>query len=432
MAPTRGKLAGIVAAMFGELWELLQQVASGQDPDAATGTLQDAVCAITGTVRLPATPSATTLTLTGTPTTTIASGSQAKAASTGSVWATTADATIATLPAWTISTTYAAGARVTNAGSAYVCTVGGTSAGSGGPSDQSNPVATDGTVTWFLLGETSPPSATGTGAVDAAAACTVTGPTVAVATDISQIITPVGGWVGVNNLTDAVPGRNVESDSALRIRREEELAAAGASTSANIRALLLEVSGVTSAHVFVNNTDATDGDGVPPHAIEALVVGGADQDIINLLGSEVAAGIVTHGTSSGTYTDSEGVSETVSFTRPAAIDIYVDITLTYDATTYGGDALVKSAIAAYGFTQNVGDDAVAARIGASIFPALVNGALARGVAGVLDVPRSGSLGGTLISTTVSPTSDATIVITSRQIASYDTSRVAVHSTPGTP
>jgi hypothetical protein len=54
------------------------------------------------------------------------------------------------------------------------------------------------------------------------------------------------------------------------------------------------------------------------------------------------------------------------------------------------------------------------------------------VPGVLDVPRTGSEGGTLISTSASPTSDATIVIDQRHIAAYDTSRVAVTSTPGTP
>lgn len=193
---------------------------------------------------------------------------------------------------------------------------------------------------------------------------------------------------------------------------------------------------MTAAHVFHNDTDVTDSDGVPPHTVEALVQGGADQDIIDLLGEEVVSGINTYGSgagaTTGTHVDSEGVSETVNFTRPGLITIYVDVTLTKDPATYGGDAAVKAAIAAYGQTQGIGDDAVAARIGSSIFPVFSVGTLVQGVKGVLDVPRSGSLGGTLIKVTATPTADTTITITTRQLATYDTSRVTVHASNGTP
>ncbi len=423
-----GQVAGIVAATIGELWEVAEQLDSSADPDKATGPQQDAVCAITGTVRLPATYSTDTLTLTGTPTTLVGVGSQAQAASTSSKWQTLADATIATLSAWVALTPYTTGDRVTNSSRTYVCIADGTSAASGGPATTAADI-TDGSVHWRYMGD-------GTGAVDVAARAAVTGPTVAVSGDITIIVTPVGGWTNVINLLDAVPGRAVETDEQLRVRREEELAAAGASTAANIRALLLKITGVTAAHVFHNDTDLTDVDGVPPHAIEALVQGGADQDIIDVLGEEVAAGITTHGSGvgavTGTHVDSEGVSQVINFTRPGAVTIYVDITLTKDPATYTGDATVKSAIAAYGLTQGIGDDAVAARIGSSVFPVFANGVLVQGVKGVLDVPRSGSLGGTLIKVTATPTADTTITITSRQIATYDTSRVTVHSSNGTP
>src|SRR6185295_12646844 len=52
--------------------------------------------------------------------------------------------------AWIASTAYVIGDWVTNSGNVYRCTVAGTSAGSGGPT-QTSGTATDGTVTWIFV-----------------------------------------------------------------------------------------------------------------------------------------------------------------------------------------------------------------------------------------------------------------------------------------
>ncbi len=411
-----GQLIRVVAECVGLVWELGQQIVASQDPDAAAGALLDALCALTGTLREAAKHSNADLTLTGDPTTIVPEGSQASTLSTGVPFETLEDGTIAALDAWTITTAYVVGDRVTNSARAYVCITSGTSAGAGGPTTTADDI-TDGTVHWRYLGE-------GTGAVDVSAQSVETGPLEATSGDVTVIDTPVSGWSSVINLLDADLGSDEQTDEDLRTTRELELAASGSSPPDAIRAELLKVEGVTSATVFYNDTDVTDGDGVPPHSVECLVQGGDDQDIFDTVFAAVAAGIGTHGTETGTATDSEGVSHTMKFSRPTEVTIYVDITLTYDATLYpsDGDDQVKAAIVAFGDAQKSGRDAVATQIGAQAFK----------VAGVIDVPRTGSLGGTLIKTTAGPTADTTIVITSRQIATYDTSRIDVTSTPGTP
>lgn len=52
---------------------------------------------------------------------------------------------------WIASTVYAATSRAVNVGNVYVCTIGGTSAGSGGPTG-TGAVVVDGSVTWKYLG----------------------------------------------------------------------------------------------------------------------------------------------------------------------------------------------------------------------------------------------------------------------------------------
>lgn len=61
--------------------------------------------------------------------------------------------------AWTITTAYVAGDYVSNNDLVYICTVGGTSAGSGGPTGTGSAIV-DGTVTWAFKGPTQNVNAT--------------------------------------------------------------------------------------------------------------------------------------------------------------------------------------------------------------------------------------------------------------------------------
>ena len=372
-----GQIVGILAEREALVWQLAQQLYYSMDPTAATGPALDALAALTGTTRLPATFSTVTGTFTGTPTTNIASGTQAKTASTAVVFATTAAATITLLASWAQSTSYSVGARVTANGSAYQCTVAGTSNGSGtGPSATSNPVPADGGVTWLFLG--TPGTASGTGAVDVAMQATVAGPLVASAGDLTVPVTPVGGWQGITNVSAATLGTNSQTDAQLRQSRVTQLAGDGSSTAPAIQALILALATtpvVTSCTVFANNGDTTDSGGRPPHSIECLIQGGANQDIWNALLADVAAGVNTFGNTTGTAVDSQGTSHTLSFSRPVSITVYVDVTLTYNAATYGGDAAIKNAIVAYAASAPIDLDVFASQIAS----------VALSVAGVLDV-----------------------------------------------
>ena len=131
-----------------------------------------------------------------------------------------------------------------------------------------------------------------------------------------------------------------------------------------------------------------------------------------------AFGIAFQGTTSGAVVDSQGTTQPVKFSRPQVINVFVDITLIKEPAVYpsNGDALVKQAIASFGQSQPTGKDAVASSIGAQAFT----------VPGVLDVTV------TKIGTSVNPTGSATIPITTRQIAGFDTSRINVNSSSGTP
>lgn len=413
-ASSLGKFAKRMIAIFAErlaeCWELAEDVYAAFDPAGSVDDALDMLCAITGTTRDAATYSTTVLTLVGDTGTVVPARWQSATDSTGSVFTHDEAGTLAALTAWAAATAYIVGDRRSNGGNSYICITAGTSAGSGGPTTESDDI-TDNTAHWRFMGN-------GLAAVDVDATATVTGPVSAVSGDITEIVTPVSGWSSVINLLDATEGANIETDEDLRVKRELEIAAGGDSTIPAITAALLDVTGVTHVRVFYNNTDTTDADGVPPHSVEPLVQGGDADAICAALFASVAGGIGYHGDESGTVTDSEGVEHTIRFSRPEERTIYVDATYTKDPDTYpaDGDDQVKAAIVAWGDTLPVGKDVTASRVSAAVFE----------VTGVIDVTDID------IGVTAAPTTGITVTVTSRQLAVFDTSRITVATSDESP
>lgn len=399
-----GQLVGVMAERFADLWALGAAIDNAFSPDSAVGVALDNLAALTGTVRNPATFSTITLHLTGTDGTVIPAGSAASVATIGTRFITDGGVILATRPAWAALTSYTAGDIRRNGGTQriYACITSGTSAGSGGPTTTASDI-TDGTVHWMYLGD-------GAAWVVSEATCSVVGAKIGASGAVTVIETPISGWSGVNNPLDADVGAELETDAALRTRREVELRGAGKASVESIRAALLEVDDVTEATVFENVTDVTDVDGIPPHSIEALVRDGEDADIREAIFAEIAAGIRAHGSTSGTVTDSQGIAHTIKFTRPTEIPIYVALTVGADASLWPSDgaAQAEALVAAWGNAQRSGKDVVASGIEARIFT----------LSGTLDAVA-------LIKTSATPTVRTTIAIALRELATFDTSNIDV-------
>lgn len=204
-----------------------------------------------------------------------------------------------------------------------------------------------------------------------------TGPLTVNASTLTVIAQAVTGWNSITNPTAGTPGTNGEDDPDLRIRREEELSASGASTAAAIQADVLAKmivpttsSDTLNCTVLFNDTDTTDGNGLPPHSIEVVAyqpgnTGADDAALANLILAQKAAGIGTHGTSSATATDSEGNTETISFTRPTTTTIYVSCNVKGNVSA---QAVVDALNAYTAKTWAPGVSAIILAMQASLFP----------------------------------------------------------------
>lgn len=404
-----GQMAAIMANRLDEAWQVGQAVYTAFTTDGTDGVAQDNLNGLTGTIRLPATFTKVTAFLIGTNGTAVASGKTAAVAVAGTQLTTQAAVTIVTVPAWS-STTFVWGDIVSRSGNLYVCIVGG-AAGSG-PSG-TGAVITDGAVTWSYIG-------TGSAAVKVLCKAVSTGPSPVNVGTLTSIQTPVSGWSAVTNVANDpayIVGTLLESGSAYRIRRENELRATGNAAVDAVRAKVLEVTGVTSCNIFNNDSDITDVNGVPPHSLECLVQGGDNADVAAAIFASISAGIQPYGGTIVSVTDSQGFAQPTGFTRPTLVPIYITANVKKGANWNNSTsaATIKSALVAWGALNLVtGGTVVDTQLYVPIFEAVTGG-----VSDILSL---------YIGTAPGPATSTNIPVASRSLAEFLTANIVVNAT----
>jgi len=224
------------------------------------------------------------------------------------------------------------------------------------------------------------------------------------------------GWTAVTNPEDAAQGQLSQSDFDLRVSQQNELGGLGCGPSGAIRSALLALDGMLAVTILDNDTDGVV-DSVPAHTIEAVIYDGtvpsiADDTIAQTIWNTKKAGVATFGSESGTATDGEGNTHTVSFSRATVLDVWLEIDISTNANTFPDDGLdlVRDAVVSYGDANlSVGTDVILSRLCTPIFS----------VTGVEDMVE------VRVGLAASPTQTTNFVTTSRQIADLDTSRVLV-------
>jgi uncharacterized phage protein gp47/JayE len=232
---------------------------------------------------------------------------------------------------------------------------------------------------------------------------------------INQVVTSIPGWTGVLNQYAASVGQDAETDTHLRQRWNRSLFNRGSTNiDAIAEALADNVTGVTTSKVYENRTDATDSDGRPPHSIEAIVEGGENDDIAQVLWKTKAGGIDTYGTEHGKAIDANGTEQTLYFNRPGPVKIWLKVVISENPDETLAPAAVQdiaTALLAKGQEQAIGEDVILQRYFSTIFKA------ASGVGYISLTAATGDTAGTY--------STSNISITPRQIAVFDAARIEV-------
>jgi Baseplate J-like protein len=362
-----GQIASAVTKIAAELWDGLEATYDAGDPDKNTGDGQDAVCAITGTSREPATHSQVRETL--------------------------------------------------NLNAGATVPVGALMSVQGNPTSQFRSVGSETVAGTVVPGDV---VAGGAGTYYARFEAVETGPVVANAGTLTVIVTPQTGWNSGTNALDAAPGHDIESSTDLRLRREEELAAAGSTPVDALRAELSQLLAANDiaggfADVVENVQDVVDADFRPPHCIECLIDDGPSPLSNDLIAQVIwdgrAGGIRAFGLTSGNATDDLGITRVTEFTRPTPKLVYFAVSVVIDSSLFpsDGDAQIKAAMVALGQTLKPGQDVIRNQFFAPVF----------GIVGVVNCTVLN------LGFAPSPGSSADLVIGVRERATFDTSRITV-------
>lgn len=188
--------------------------------------------------------------------------------------------------------------------------------------------------------------------------------------ELDTIAVGVSGWNSVYNYVAGDPGEDLESDESLRARR-----AAAASvrksraTDPAIEAALLDVRGVSSALVKSNRGFDTDADGIPGKSFTSLIVGGNDNEIAQCIYENQPAGIQSYGNTSVNITDSHGIEQQISFSRPTPIYLWVKVIYTlYDEEAFPGQNSAKDALVEWAAKEyTLGKDIISTRINQGLY-----------------------------------------------------------------
>jgi len=198
---------------------------------------------------------------------------------------------------------------------------------------------------WALPSPTTIPNA---GTINVTATCTTIGAITAGSNAINSIATPVLGWQTVNNASSATQGNPVETDAQLRARQAVSVALPSITVFVGIIAALQQVPGVTRVAGYENNTNSTNGNGIPANTLCFVVENGAQAAIAAAIASKMPPGIATYGNVTTIITDTAGTTRTINYQTQTVATITASITVhALNGWASSTAAIITAAVSAY-------------------------------------------------------------------------------------
>jgi uncharacterized phage protein gp47/JayE len=376
-----GQISGVLAEARASAWSLAEDVYQSQYPSTASGINLDRAVDLNGITRLPATPTTSNdVVVFGDTGTVIAAGSLAENTQTEDQYQLVQSVTINLVSAVRFRVEVATVADSTN----YTISIGAVdytiTSGSGATEASiltALQAALPGTVTTELDGDLlvlmdnaeSVSVSANLAAVEAGNLslwqAIDTGRKLLPAGTLTEIATPVAGWQGVENRTDGIPGTERETDTQLRRRREQSIGISALGTLEAITATLRQLEGVSAVTVRDNTGTTTDGDGIPPQHVWAIVAGGQPQDIARTLFKIRAGGIGLKGDEVEPYfSEITGVTYDIRYDRPTSVDVWISMDLTVNPSIFPADGAnrIRQALVDMAANMQSGDPLLFSRL----------------------------------------------------------------------
>lgn len=198
------------------------------------------------------------------------------------------------------------------------------------------------------------------GSAQVIATCIIPGRIQAPSGTITQIATPIQNWYSVNNPLSAIPGSDIESDSALRERQKQSVGANAFSTLESMTTYLGSLNVVKKVKIYENDTDSSSGT-FPAHTIAPVIDSSADTETHQIIAEAIykkkAPGVGTYGSVSVDIETSIGLTNTINFTHPTPLTATVVLNITtLSGYTDSQDDDIKNSIIEYINGLDIGEN----------------------------------------------------------------------------
>ncbi|MDH2927214.1 baseplate J/gp47 family protein [Lonepinella koalarum] len=138
------------------------------------------------------------------------------------------------------------------------------------------------------------------------------------------IETVVFGLSGATSYADSLSGDEEETDAELRTRFFLSRSRNAQNSIMALESQLLGLDGVSQVSILENNSNETDSNGLPAHAINVIVLGGDDNQIAETIYEQKGAGVPLKG-SVKVDLNKDGKVRTIQFDKAQYIDIYFEL-----------------------------------------------------------------------------------------------------------
>jgi hypothetical protein len=199
-------------------------------------------------------------------------------------------------------------------------------------------------------------------------------------TTVLTIVTAIGGLTSAT-VNEPISGgfslgRDIETDGAMKIRRNASLSAGGNATVLSIAAQIAQLTDVQHAVVLENTTGSVDAKGLPPNSMRPVIWPGTvdTEQLGGILYATWPGGTTPDGAISILVTNVKGQEFIFKYSVATGRNVWIIIDLT-PAPDYGGDIAVREAVVTWGSALLPGDD---------VDPGDIICAIKDNVAGVID------------------------------------------------
>jgi len=191
------------------------------------------------------------------------------------------------------------------------------------------------------------------------------GPIPITAGTITNIISQVDGWDGIDQVADGIIGAQPETELQYRVRRNRTVMRGSNTVEESMYASIIDL-GINQVTVINNDSESILPDGTPAHNIHILLgeyTNISDEEIGKAIFDNIGLGVPTFGSTSIVVNDYFDNPHTISFTKSTEVPIFFNVEVIFHSDEIASaEEQIKDNLSKYINSLESGEDVIWSRL----------------------------------------------------------------------